>query len=76
MNAGLDVKACPGQVKILKSQFGQVILTLYLPADREGKHLQCDWYSIAKTHQQLGLHTFKDEAVQYQYRYQRNGTVF
>ena len=43
--------ACPGQVKISKSQFGQVILTLYLP-DRAGKHLQCDRYSIAKTHQQ------------------------
>ena len=49
--SGLDIKACPGQVKISKSQFGQVILTLYLP-NREGKHLQCDLYSIVKTHQQ------------------------
>ena len=49
-DTGLDVKApCPGQVKIPKSQFGQVILAFYLP-DREGKYLQCDRYSIAKTH--------------------------
>ena len=36
ITSGLDIKACPVQVKISKSQFGQVILTLYLP-DRGGK---------------------------------------